>query len=487
MDSKPADAPLAFAFAAFAATAAGAYFAYALQPVWWLAWLAPIPVFAYALRAGRAMAFAVAALAFLAGAASWWPFLHGRLHVPAFALVAAFAVPSLLFGVAALVLRAFARRGFVAAAPFAVACLWTAVSFVAASTSVDGTAGNLAYSQMDFLPAIQIAAFGGIHAIGFLVMLFAASVAVAFAPVAANARLRASATGVAVVALALAAGGWRLADTVAPTLKVAALAIDDPGAELVPKAGSPAGQALVSRYVDGVGAAANAGAKLVLIPENIATVDDAAAPAFETAFRDAAHANAVDVVVGAGRGATGPERNVAYVFRAGGDKPERYTKTHLVPGFEKHFAPGDGTPLVVDDPAARWAVSICKDLDFPQYQRKYGLARAGLLVVPAWDFVDDAWMHNRMAVLRGVENGYAMLRTARDGLLTVSDDRGRVLASVESASAPLAMLVATAPVAHRPTWYARIGDVFSYAAIAVFVLLCALLALDARKRAAGSI
>ncbi|HJU38335.1 MAG TPA: hypothetical protein VJ724_02090, partial [Tahibacter sp.] len=87
----------------------------------------------------------------------------------------------------------------------------------------------------------------------------------------------------------------------------------------------------------------------------------------------------------------------------------------------------------------------------------------------------DAWMHSRMAMLRGVENGYAMLRAARDGLLTVSDDRGRVLASVASASAPLAMLVAAAPTVHRPTWYARFGDAFSYAAIALLAALAALL------------
>jgi hypothetical protein len=33
-----------------------------------------------------------------------------------------------------------------------------------------------------------------------------------------------------------------------------------------------------------------------------------------------------------------------------------------------------------------------------------------LMLVPAWDFNADGWLHARMAVLRGVEGGYAIVR-----------------------------------------------------------------------------
>lgn len=482
MDSRTADIAPAAAIAAVVLSAAGCWFAYALHPVWWLAWIAPTPVFAYALRAGRVAAFAAAAVAYLIGGLSWWAFLHGRIQMPVPVILVALGVPALVFGVVALALRAFVRRGFVIAAPFAAASLWTTVAFVANAVSANGTAGHIGYSQMDFLPAIQIAALGGVHAIGFLLMLSAASIAVLFAPTPVARKLRAAAIGAGVVAVALGVGAWRLADTVAPTLKVAALAIDDPGPESVPKAASPQGTALVARYVEGIAAAARAGAKIVLVPENIVTIEDADAAAFDAAFGDAARTNGVDVVVGAGRSMSDAKYNRAWVYDAAGAAPREYTKRHLVPGLERQFTPGKGEPLVVDAATARWAVSICKDLDFPDYQRNYGLARAGLMVVPAWDFIDDAWLHNRMAVLRSVENGSAMLRTARQGLLTVNDDRGRVLASVASDSAPLAMLVADAPTTHRPTWYSRIGDAFSYAAAVLFVVLVVTLVIAGRRR-----
>ncbi len=56
------------------------------------------------------------------------------------------------------------------------------------------------------------------------------------------------------------------------------------------------------------------------------------------------------------------------------------------------------------------------------------------MYVPAWDFIKDDWLHSRMAILRGVENGYAIVRTARQGALTISDYRGKVLYEASSAN-----------------------------------------------------
>src|SRR5206468_8848188 len=75
----------------------------------------------------------------------------------------------------------------------------------------------------------------------------------------------------------------------------------------------------------------------------------------------------------------------------------------------------------------RWGLQICKDMDFPELSREYALQGANLLLVPAWDFNLDRWLHARMAVLRAVENGFALARSARNGLLTLSDNRGRIV------------------------------------------------------------
>ena len=45
-------------------------------------------------------------------------------------------------------------------------------------------------------------------------------------------------------------------------------------------------------------------------------------------------------------------------------------------------------------------MEICKDMDFPLLSRQYGNDGAGLMLVPAYDFVTDGWLHGRMAILK---------------------------------------------------------------------------------------
>ena len=76
-----------------------------------------------------------------------------------------------------------------------------------------------------------------------------------------------------------------------------------------------------------------------------------------------------------------------------------------------------------------------------------------------------------MAVLRGVESGFTIVRAAKQGLLTISDNRGRILAQQDAATVPLAYLIATVPVRHDSTLYARRGDWFAWLNIAGLVAL----------------
>ena len=93
------------------------------------------------------------------------------------------------------------------------------------------------------------------------------------------------------------------------------------------------------------------------------------------------------------------------------------------------------------------------------------------MLVPAWDFVADGWLHGRMAILRSVESGFSIARSVKQGILTLSDDRGRVLAQHITGSAPFDILVGTLPLGSGPTIYARTGDWFAWINLAFAVLL----------------
>jgi apolipoprotein N-acyltransferase len=110
-------------------------------------------------------------------------------------------------------------------------------------------------------------------------------------------------------------------------------------------------------------------------------------------------------------------------------------------------------------------------MDFPRLSREYASDGANLLLVPAWDFNLDRWLHARMAVLRGVENGFALARCARNGLLTLADNRGRILAEAASAPDRFVSITSRLPVPGEKTFYARAGDWFAWICVATFILL----------------
>jgi apolipoprotein N-acyltransferase len=118
-------------------------------------------------------------------------------------------------------------------------------------------------------------------------------------------------------------------------------------------------------------------------------------------------------------------------------------------------------------------VAICKDMDFASPARLYGRSGVGLMFVPGWDFVVDGSWHGHIAVMRGVEDGFGVARAAKNGFLTVSDNRGRIVGEVSSNSAPFATLLVNVPESHNLTVYQTMGDWFAWLAIAllVFVLL----------------
>ena len=120
-----------------------------------------------------------------------------------------------------------------------------------------------------------------------------------------------------------------------------------------------------------------------------------------------------------------------------------------------------------------WGVAICKDMDFTGLSRAYGRDGAGLMLVPAWDFFVDRTFHGHEAIMRGVESGFGIVRAAKGGYLTVSDNRGRVLAEVRSdESVPFTTMVAEVPDIHDKTLYLSLGDWFAWVTLAILLTCC---------------
>jgi apolipoprotein N-acyltransferase len=209
--------------------------------------------------------------------------------------------------------------------------------------------------------------------------------------------------------------------------------------------------------------------RLIVYPEKLAVIEPPWRAQAEAKL--AATAKALDATLVAGFDSRdgNVRENVAWVFPPDGGAPQIYSKRHMVPGLESAFTPGTA-PLAL---ANRIGIEICKDMDFNRMLRRDSSVRADVMAVPAWDFGADAALHANMAVMRDVENGFAMARSARDGLLTLSDAQGRIVASMPTFNLGFMSLVGDLPRGTNAghTFYDRIGDAFAWLCIAATALL----------------
>jgi len=466
-------------------TAVGWWFGTALEPLWWAAWLAPLPLLAVAVRM-RAPAAALATfLAFAVGGLNQWHYLHDVIRIPLPVVLQAVAVPALALVPVVLLFRALARRGRVLAATFSVPLAATGLAWLGARFSPHGTYGHVAYTQMDLPPILQVAAVAGLWGVGFLVWLLPTMLAAllsARAP--ARGRWPALVGGGLVLAIAAGFGTWRLQhDDATGEVRVALLSIGGEGSASA-DLDAPEGTQLLARYVAEIERIAGAERiDVVVAPESALLVRHRAiAPLQALADR-----HGIRIVIGAeDHSEPDIKRNTALVFDPAQPAPAAYFKRHLIPGYEARYAPGDARTMLAGAPAT--GVAICKDLDFTATARDHAALGTQLLLVPAWDFDVDAWLHGRMAVMRGVEGGFAIARVARDGNLTLSDDRGRIVAEASAAGADgPTSLVATLPLRETRTPYRRWGDAFGWLSLLAAVLLAASLALPRLGRASPAL
>jgi apolipoprotein N-acyltransferase len=441
---------------------------YALHPVWWAAWLAPVPLLAAASGAWRNVWIVSA----LAGATATLPLMAYYMSLLGPGLVVTVILLRFMLLAAALFLTRFAAARLplglaMLAFPAAVA----AVEQIMLATSVNGAAGSIAYSQSDMPALIQSAAFGGVPAVAFLILLPGSLVGLLLIRVWPAAQRVGAVAALVLIGLAVAlfsaAQMRRSPDAVQATM----LATDR--FQYIPTEWAKVWAA----YAPAVRTQAVRGG-LVVLPEKIALLDTAGA---QTAARDiAAAAKATGATFVAGLEVkTDVYRNRALIASPDG-RIAWYDKQRMVPHLEDRDVPGS-TAFFSTVGGVPFGVAICKDMHIPSIGREYA-GRVGLMAVPAWDFGRDGWMGARMTAMRAVENGYAIARASRDGLVGGYDSAGRVLAEQRSADG-MAVAHVTMPAEARPTLYGRIGDAFGWACVAAMALLVGWASLARLRRA----
>lgn len=436
-------------------SAAGFYLSLGLGTQWWLAWLAPVPVLWLAYGESKPWVALVASwAAFTLGMTNLLRVYAGIMPVPVLVLYP--IVPGLLFALAVLGSRRVRHALGAMAALLAFAALWAGFDLLA---SLSGSAGSIASPATAELGApvlVQSAALVGFCGVTFLMGAVAAGLALSL-------RTRRAAPAILAIALFAAIctyGYWRTSAPAASSVRVALIDSDDTvGPHQKPDEKSEL--ASVDAYASEVEQLRGRGVELVVLPENISRLDSAVRDAAESRLAAAADAAGATVVAGFATAVDGVPHNVAWAFKPGAAAPVTYEKRHLIPVLESSiFEPGAG-PVVLTDGTG---LEICLDMDFQRMLRRdERTTRPRLLAVPAWDFGADGWFHARDALMRSVESGVPMARSARNGLLTLNDRYGRIVARA-STVAGFTTLVGDLPLAGHggATLYDRIGDAFGW-------------------------
>ncbi|NCD70772.1 apolipoprotein N-acyltransferase [Mucilaginibacter agri] len=449
------------------------YFSIGLNGNFWLLfWLAPVPVLLVSLKSNGKVAFFAAFVAYLIGRLSWYAYLE-RVATTIPAIIFTLLLP-LIFALIVCLARWCVLRLNAWYSVFAFPAIFTVFEYLFMQSSPHGTAASVAYTQMNCVPLIQIASVTGILGITFMALFIPSAITLVWL----YRRERTIYKRILLVSAVLIGGVFLFGfirstkQTSSDNVPVGLVVLDEKAHSNSDNPGYQREKQVALAYEKQIDVLAAKGVKLILLPERSIGINPVWADSLQSILSAAAKRNHVYIIVGYTDKGKDRERNSAMVFDANGNIQVNYNKKYLVPVLESQFASGNKIGLFGFN-GSRLGVAICKDLDFPDYIRQYGEAAPKVLFVPAWDFVVDDWLHSRMAILRSVENGFAQVRCARRGRLTINDAYGRVTFESSSANDKAASLIGAVPLKSGPTFYTRYGDWFGKLNVIAVVVMVA--------------
>ena len=172
--------------------------------------------------------------------------------------------------------RALSNRGAWWSALLAIPATYTTFEYLLSLTSPHGTAGSLAYSELNFLPFLQLASVTGPWGMTFFLLIFSSSVAIAI-----HSRGKASKQGRRIFAVTcgtliclLIFGVIRLSTIdPGPRVKVGLVASDAPENQDVAHEGADT-ERLFRDYAAQAEMLAAKGAQLIVLPEKLGVIVD---------------------------------------------------------------------------------------------------------------------------------------------------------------------------------------------------------------------
>ncbi len=345
-----------------------------------------------------------------------------------------------------------------------------------------GMTCTLAYTQCTFLTLIQLSSLLGTWAVGFIVAWFAPVAVLVFKHLfELKKAVKPAAMFAAVLALVISFGAVRLvfnrpdSDTVR-IASVTAAHSEDYWTTITdnntPREDASAKKPEMAQIRDELFArskeAAQYGAKVIFWSEGDAPLYDDDYDAFIIKAQQFAKEYGVYFIPAAVvfHYDRAKNDNIAVIIDPKGNVLYRYEKT-----ISWYPTDSDGKIPVIQTPYGKIAVAICFDMDYPGLIRK--AKDADIMLVPAYDTKKISDYHTRVAFLRGVENGFSIVRQANEGTSISADYLGNTLTYQKFFYTQPSVMISDVPTRGEGTLYGSIGNIFLLLAAAAIPVLFA--------------
>jgi apolipoprotein N-acyltransferase len=440
----------------------------------WLLWISFIPILLVSFQLSPWQSFFSA---FIVGILCKWAWVAYLIKlIPVVPVVMITLISAAIFAMIIVITRQVVISQKSAFASLTFPVLWVTAEFLIATFTKDGTFGSMAYTMSDYLPVIQIAAVTGLFGITFWITLISSALAVAIYLRKENKELiRLSILFLILIATPIVYGMIRIKTFVpADEMKIGMVQLDEKAHQFLNNTNEKDDYKVALLYAKEVEKLSSEKPDVVLLPEVSLKLNSKNERRILLALNDVAGKLKCTIITGATRIGEDGNQNLAIILD-GSDQQKEYQKVNLFAGEVLDNYKSGARPLSVNISQTQTGIAICKDLDFPRYIKEYNAQNISMMFVPAWDFESDAWLHSRMAILRGVENGYSIARNARLGRLTLSSPIGEVKYEKATIAGKNISLTGKISTNKMNTYYSKTGDWFPFFCIVISVFFCFLI------------
>jgi apolipoprotein N-acyltransferase len=443
------------------------YFSTNFYDIWPLAWIAPIPVLCVALENKWWQAGIIAFFAACIGTSNFC--LYIPFGLPLSIIFSSILLSGIIFSIEIIIFRHLVKRTTPSLAVWIFPSIVVIGEYLQSFSIFTGTLGSLAYSQMTFPSVLQIASLTGLWGISFTLSLFSSIFAITFYYRKNTRPILSIIISIITILLVLFFGFSRINHFnfhKNDTANVALITVPETF-KILTNADHHNVSTILDQYANQINQLP-LNINIVVLPEKFIIVTDQDSQQIKERLSKIAKQKNILLVTGINYFYHGQHYNQDWVFDSQGQLINAYEKHHMLPAFESDIVVGNQLFLIPYHNHLL-GIEICKDLYFREPARSYGKAGVGLMIVSALDFKVDAWLHDKPAIMRGIENNYSIARTAQWGLLSISSPTGGIVIKPSSDKTP-AVLISTVTFGKGNSFYSKHGDWLAYVCMLFFVV-----------------